>query len=132
MSQGTLFVDSMEEALADAVRMLKGPKAVGQMLWPDKPIEIAAKYLHACLDPDRDEKLSLSQILFIAKRARAVNCHTLIAFLSRELDYKWEAVDPETEVARLQREFTESVNKLSDIQKQLQAKQADVQLRRAA
>ena len=133
-AQQTLFVDSIEEAIRDSVNALKGPKAVGVMLWPELSADLAAKRLHHCLDPERPEKFELSQVLLIAKKARAVNCHTLIAYLSAELDYTWEPVDPETSVQRLQREFTDSVNRLSEIQRQLQAKQVDSQnqLRRVA
>ncbi len=133
MQQNPLFSETFEDALMDAVKALKGPKAVGEMLWPDKGMESAAKYLRACLDPERDEKLSLSQILLLAKRARAVGCHTLIAFLSTELDYEWKAVDPESAVQRLQREFIESQRQLSKLAEQLSVKMADVaQLRKVA
>ena len=133
MQQNPLFSETFEDALLDAVKALKGPKAVGEMLWPDKGMESAAKYLRACLDAERDEKLSLSQILLIAKRARAAGCHTLMAFLASELDYEWKAVDPETEVQRLQREFIDSQRQLSKLAEQINAKLADVQaIRRAA
>lgn len=132
-TQTTLFVESTEEALRDCVNALKGPKSVGVMLWPELSADLAAKRLNHCLDPERPEKLELAQVLLVAKKARAVDCHTLIAFLCSELNYRYEEVNPETEVQRLQREFTESVNRLSDIQRQLSAKQNDVQaMRRAA
>lgn len=107
MDQQPLFCDSIEEALRGAVHALKGPKAVGVALWPELSADLAAKRLNHCLDPERPEKLELSQVLLIAKRARAVNCHTLIAYLSAELDYEWNAIDPETLEAREKRELTE-------------------------
>lgn len=114
MQQNPLFSETFEDALMDAVKALKGPKAVGEMLWPDKGMESAAKYLRACLDPERDEKLSLSQILLLAKRARAIGCHTLIAFLATELDYEWKAVDPETVEARERRELGELMRRVEE------------------
>lgn len=133
-AQATLFVESIEEALHDSVNALKGPKAVGVMLWPELAADVAAKRLHHCLDPDRPEKLELSQVLLIAKKARANGCHTFMAYLASELNYEPpKPVEPETEVQRLQREFTDSVNRLAEIQRQLSAKTADVQaMRRAA
>jgi hypothetical protein len=132
-AQTTLFVESIEEALRDCVNALKGPKSVGVMLWPELSAELAAKRLHHCLDPDRPEKLELSQVLLIAKKARASGCHTFMSFLASELDYDCKPTDPETAVQRLQREFTESVNRLSEIQRQLSSKTADVQaMRRVA
>lgn len=133
MDQQTLFVESLEEALRDCVNALKGPKAVGVALWPELSADLAAKRLNHCLDPERQEKLELSQVLLIAKRARLAGCHTVMAFLAQQLDYECKAVDPETEVQRLQREFVQAVDHLSKIQTSLAAKTSDVaQMRRAA
>lgn len=106
-AQTPLFVDSIEEALRDAVSALKGPKSVGVMLWPELSADVAAKRLNHCLDPERPEKLELSQVLLIAKKARSANCHTLIAYLCAELDYEWKPIDPETVEARERRELAE-------------------------
>lgn len=133
IAQQTLFVESIEEALRDCVNALKGPKAVGVLLWPELSADLAAKRLNHCLDPDRPEKLELSQILLIAKQARAVNCHTIMAYLASELDYECKPVDPETEVQRLQREFIEAQRALSKLAEQINTKLADVShMRRVA
>jgi hypothetical protein len=126
MLQTPLFVESFEEALSDAVRALKGPKAVGQMLWPEKPMDIAAKQLNACLDPDRDEKLSLSQILLIAKRARAVGCDTVMAFLGKELAYDCKPISKETLIDRLNAETAAITEKLSAQLRSLQEQTARI------
>ncbi len=133
MDQQSLFVESLEEALRDSVNALKGPKAVGVALWPELSADLAAKRLNHCLDPERQEKLELSQVLLIAKRARLAGCHTVMAFLAQQLDYECKPVDPETEVQRLQREFIESQRALSRLAEQINSKLADVAtMRRAA
>lgn len=133
MEQSALFVESLEEALLDAVKALKGPKAVGVALWPEMAADLAGKRLNHCLDPERPEKLELSQVLLIAKRARLAGCHTVMGYLAQQLDYDCKPVDPETEVQRLQREFIESQRQLSKLAEQINAKLADVaQFRRAA
>ncbi len=133
MNQAPLFVESLEEALRGAVGALKGPKAVGVLLWPSMSAELAGRRVNQCLDPDRHEKFDLSEILLIAKHARAVGCHTFMAFLAQQLDYECKPVDPETELQRLQREFIESQRQLSKLAEQINGKLADVaQMRRAA
>lgn len=133
MTQEPLFVESLEEALRDAIGRLKGPKAVGVMLWPAMKAELAGRRVNHCLDPERDEKFELSEVLLIAKAARALHCHTVMAYLAAQLDYEFKPIDPESAVQRLQREFTESVTRLAEIQRQLTAKQDDVlAMRRAA
>ena len=107
MDQAPLFVESLEEALRGAVNALKGPKAVGVLLWPSMKADLAGRRVNQCLDPDRDEKFDLSEILLIAKHARAVGCHTFMAYLAGELDYECTPVDPETIEAKESREIAE-------------------------
>lgn len=126
MSQVPLFSESFEEALRDAVMALKGPKAVGVMLWPSMKADLAGRRLCQCLDPERDEKFDLAEILLIAKRARSVGCHTVMSYLAAELDYECKPVDPETEVQRLQREFIEAQRELAKIVAKIEQKSADV------
>lgn len=63
------FFDGPEDALREAVRGLGGPKKVGPTLWPDKSPDAAARSLQDCLNPAREEKLSLSQVMFILRAA---------------------------------------------------------------
>lgn len=128
MTQDPLFVESIEEALRDAVNALKGPKAVGIDLWPEMSADLAGRRLNQCLDPERSEKLELSQVLLIAKRARARNCHTLMTFLCRELNYEApKAVDPRDEYARLQAKFVSAVEENLRMGRELQASLAAMQ-----
>jgi hypothetical protein len=110
MIQEPLFVESLEEALRDAVNALKGPKAVGVMLWPSMKADLAGRRVNQCLDPERDEKFDLSEILLIVKAARALNKHTVMAFLARELDYEFSPIDPETVETKERRELADLLN----------------------
>lgn len=137
MDQQPLFCESFEEAIRGAVNSLKGPKAVGVMLWPELSADVAAKRLNHCLDPDRPEKLELSQVLLIAKRARLAGCHTVMGFLSQELDYAAPvAIDPESEVQRLQREYIAATAALVKLASRIEQRQTEIQsapqLRRVA
>jgi hypothetical protein len=128
-----MFVESLEEAVRDAVNALKGPKAVGVLLWPSMKADLAGRRVCQCLDPERDEKFDLSEVLLIAKLARQQNCHTLMAFLAQELDYEWKPVDPETEQQRLMRDFISAQKALSDIAARIEKRQAEnPNLRRVA
>lgn len=134
MTQCRLFHETAEEALSSLIDVLGGYKRVAGEMWPSMPLEEARRRLADCLNPTRAHKLELSEIVWLLKKGRAAGQHVAMAFINDACGYdKPNPVDPETEVARLQREFTESVNRLSDIQRQLVSRQADAaQIRRVA
>ena len=117
--QQALWHDTVEDALRDIVAALGGPKTVGHSLWPGKSIAEAARYLNHCLDPERAEKLSLGELLWLLREGRQKEVHTAAAFIAQHCGYKWEVVNPEDQRAKLQREFVESVKQLGRIQKQI-------------
>lgn len=132
-SQPSLFTESLEEALRDCVSVLKGPKAVGVMLWPSMKADLAGRRLNQCLDPERDEKLDPSEIMTIAKQARAHGCHSLMAFMAQELDYEWKAIDPETVEAREKRELAELLRVVNERLARLEKRESNtVLVRRVA
>lgn len=133
-TQTTLFVESIEEALRDCVNALKGPKNVGVMLWPELSADRAGRDLADCLQPDAARKLSLDQIELLIRAARAQSCHAPLTYLCQANSYAAPvAVDPETEVQRLQREFIESQRQLTKLAEAINQKLADVaSIRRAA
>jgi len=119
--QQTLWHDSLEDALKDAVHTLGGPKAAGHRLWPDKEPEAAARYLNQCLDPERAEKLELSQVLLIMQEAKAADCHTPMYFLADVLGYEPpKPKNPETERERIMREYIKATETLSDLAKRME------------
>lgn len=105
MQQDDLWHDSPEDALRAVVHALGGPKKVGHELWPAKTIAEAAHYLNHCLDPERAEKLSLGEIMYLLHRGREIGCHTAIQYINRACHYEdAKPIEPEDERAALQRQ----------------------------
>ncbi len=109
MQQETLFHERIEDAIA-AVSDRIGRKRVAKELWPDKSERDAHNLFDACLNPERKERFSPSQMVFIARKGREVGLHSVMVFLCRELGYADPLpVEPVDEYAELQRQFNESV-----------------------
>jgi hypothetical protein len=126
----TEFFEDFNAALVDAVRHIGGNKQVGALLWPELPPDQSAGRLRDCLNPHRREKLSPEQVLLICTKAREVGCHSAMAFFCFSAGYEPpRPVVPEDQEAELMRTFTDAVDRLELIQKQLNRVQV---LRRAA
>lgn len=108
MQQETLWHDSIEDSLKSIVDAAGGPKSVGSTLWPSKKILDAARLLNHCLDPERPEKLSLDEVLLIARIGKERGVHTFMSFLANELGYTTPTpVTPEDEMTELLRQNNE-------------------------
>lgn len=106
MTDQPLFVETLSEALKEAVRACGGAKVVAAKLWPEKGVEAAQSRLLDCLNDARPDKLSPEQTLLILKLAREAGSHVAINFICGEAGYEQpKATDPEDERAKLQREF---------------------------
>lgn len=115
-----LFVEDYHEAIRATVQALGGFKRVGSDLKPDLAVEAAGRWLADCCNPDKREKLSLTELAYIRKAARVAGCHILATFEMREAGYaEPQPVAPEDEAAQLQREFIAAVKGLESIQKRL-------------
>ncbi len=100
--------ENVNEVLIDCVKACGGSKVVGIALWPAKGVEAAQRNLLACLNADRNEKLSPDEVLLIARMAREKGCHLYMEFLAADLGYTVPApVDPEDELAELLRRSNE-------------------------
>lgn len=117
MDQPALFVESVYEALKEAVKALGGAKKVGKVLWPQKEADDAGRVLMDCLNPERKEKLDVEQVLLILRRAKESGYHGAMEFIAAETGYARPVpVDPLDERAQLQRDFiaaAESVAKIA-------------------
>ena len=121
MDQESLWHDTLESALGDVVNALGGPKTVGNVFWPTKTIEAAARQLNHSLDPERPEKLSAGEILWLLVEGRKVDCHVAMTFLSRAASYSDPTpIEPEDEYAALQRTFIESVRHQQKLVKRME------------
>ena len=68
-------MDSINDALIDAVKALGGSKQVGPLLWAEKTPEAAQRLLLACLNEDRPEHLTPDHFALVLKLAKAKGCH---------------------------------------------------------
>jgi hypothetical protein len=72
-SQDPLFHEDFNDALLNLVKALGKMEAVASDLWPNKPN--GGRYLSDCLNPDRDAKLSLDDVVALLAMGRARGIH---------------------------------------------------------
>jgi hypothetical protein len=109
MDQQSLFHEDVWQALTDCIRALGGAKKVGCMMRPVMGPEKAGRWLLDCVNPAREEKLDIEQILFILTEARNVGCHAGITYINRVTGYADpQPIEPEDEIAALERQFIEA------------------------
>ena len=99
--QPALFHERIEDAMDEVIRVCGGRKSFACEMWPDKPQRDAHNLLDACLNPDRREKFSPGQLLYIMKRGRAVNCNSLMFYFAAECGFDVRPIQREEEVDRL-------------------------------
>lgn len=95
------FFDSPEDALKAIIQHLGVIKKVGPLLFPDKSVDAAARYLLDCVNHDRQEKLALTQIMMLLRLAHEAGYHTAYAWLSGEIGYDIKPITRGEEVDRL-------------------------------
>ena len=119
--QDKLFITDIYDALGDLVRAAGGPKAVGQMLKPEKTSEDAAGWVKDCLNRNRREKFDPEQILWLLKKGRELGCHEPVGFICKQAGYSApEPIEAETELAKLLREYIETGNRLAVLQPKIE------------
>lgn len=132
MMQMSLHHETLNDALREVVQAAGGNKAVGEKLYPEKTVEERAGCVRDRLNPDRRELFSPDQVLFLLRLGREIGCHAAITYLNREAGYADPLpIEPEDEVARLQRAFIEASKNLQSMANKIEAIQAN-QIRRAA
>lgn len=109
MDQPPLIVESLNEALSFTARAI-GFNEIALELWPAKGAKEAARYLHDCLNPERPHKLSGEEILHIARRGREKGCYLVTSFVCSDTGFAPPVpLEPEAQMAELQRAYIESV-----------------------
>lgn len=103
-----LFYDDEFDALAQTItHSERTPKQCAQYLFPHLKPESAYARLKACLNSEKDERLTLGQIIALCKFCGSYDA---LHFMADELDHERPAKRaPEDEKAALQRAFVESV-----------------------
>lgn len=103
-----MLPESLNDAYVEAVKALGGSKVVGVELWRAKGVEAAQRHLLACLNPDRNEKLSPDECLLIERLARDRGCHVVMQFRAHALSYAEPVpIKPLDETDQLRRELLE-------------------------
>lgn len=115
-----LIHERFEDALDETIRACGGRKKIACDLWPDKPQRDAHNLLDACLNPERREKLSPSQLLYILKQGRIVGCHTAAVFFAHECGYEIKPIVKEEEMDRLTSVVEQSTKTLQAALNQLE------------
>lgn len=112
--QAALFYDDELDAIRAAIHALGGSKSVAARLWPAKEPDKARNYLNDCLNADRPHHLEFPEILRIAGWAREAGFHGLKHYIDDATGYeRGKPVEPESELARLQRAYIDAVRMLS-------------------
>lgn len=120
--QMALIHETLTDAMREAVQAIGGNKKLGAVMYPDLPVEQAAGRVRDCLNTDRREIFSPEQLVLIARLAKAAGNHSIVEYLAIELGYlKPVPVDPENEIARLQREFVEATKSLHHMASRIEA-----------
>ncbi|MCS4509157.1 hypothetical protein [Xylophilus ampelinus] len=113
MPDVTQYEDELDAA-RDAVKALGGAKKVGTLLWPDKTTDNAARYLLDCLNGQRAERLSPSQVLLLMRMARQVGFHGLAEYFMAEAGYSRPVpVNAEAESMVLAQQIDVTMDRLS-------------------
>lgn len=113
--------ETIDEAIQEVVRACGGNKQIGARLWPELPLEQAGNKLRDCLNPDRREKLSPEQVVFLLRLGREHGAHAGLAFICHDCGYaEPQPLQSEDERARLQREYIEAAHKLSDMAERIE------------
>ena len=111
--QMQLIHETITNAIREAVNACGGNKQVGATLFPDMPVDQAAGRVRDCLNTDNRHLFSPEQVVLIARLARAAGNHAIMNYLADELGYlKPVPVEPENQLATLQREFVEATKSL--------------------
>lgn len=119
MDELELF-DNIYEALGAIVLALGGAKKVGKMLWPDETMERASQNVNDRLNSNRRELFSPQQVIFLLKKARDVNYHAGMRWISGECGYTGtRPADRDEQKADLQRQFVHAASILQNLGEQL-------------
>lgn len=118
--QTELFHESIYDAIGSAIQTLGGAKKAAGILWPALKSETGYTRLKHCLSDDFPEKLSPSEIVLLAARAKEKGDHSIIRFLAAELGYEApRALSQTDQAAELQRKFVEAVQESARIAERL-------------
>ena len=116
-----LHYEDINDALREAILVAGGYKTVGALMYPEDAPDHAAGKVRDALNTDRREKFSPQQVALISRLGRQNGCHAVMRFLAHDGSYADPVpIDPESEIARLQREFIEATKALGAMSKRIE------------
>lgn len=119
--QQALFFDRIEDAIGAVINACGGRKAFAVDMFPDKALRDAHNLLDAMLNPERRERFSPDQLMYVLRRGKQAGCHALMAYMAQDVGYTVpEPLHPVDQESELQRSFIAAVQELQQIQQQLQ------------
>lgn len=121
MTDPSVVLDSLTEALVQCVVACGGSKQVAPRLWPDKTPDAAQRLLLDCLNDDRPQHLTPDQVVLLLRLARDRGVHTGMRYLAQRLSYAEPApTDPQDEVGQLQREYIEAARGMARLAERIE------------
>lgn len=125
--------ESLNDALIECVKACGGSKQVGHKLWPEKAVDAAQRHLLACLNEDKQERLSPEHLVMLLRLSRAVGHHGGLGYIAADLGYIQPLpMEPRDEVADLMRSFTDAVALQAQLAARIEKAAGRVNLRSAA
>jgi len=120
-------MESINDVLAECIKLLGGSKVVGATLWPEKAPDAAQRLLLDCMNPDRPAHLTPEQVVLLLRRARQAGQHGSVEWLLADLGYaKPVPIEPRDEVAELQRQFIAATQARGSMAQRIQDLNAQV------
>lgn len=111
--QNALFYECIEDAIADDIKALGGPKKAAAIFFPDKTTEQGAALLRAWSNADRSERPSPSQYILLKAKAKDQNSFACVLYEEQTLGCKVSWIEPEDELQRIERENNELLKALT-------------------
>jgi hypothetical protein len=120
MNTDKLFYESMLDAVGVVVLALEGAQEVGKRLWPT--LKSSTQRVRDCLNPNRDEKFSLEELVQLARWGRDAGCHAIASYFNAEAGYVPPVpMAPADEKAELERLALESVRQFEQLVRRYEA-----------
>lgn len=123
-----LFFEDIEDALRYVVQCMGGAKVVGAKVRPEMDPDKAGRWLADCLNDLRREHLAPQQVLMVLRMARQAGIHAAMRHINGECGYADPTpIEPEDEIARLQREYVEATKTLGALVTRIESAQSQIQ-----
>lgn len=109
------------EALRAAVNAI-GAKRAAAAMWPTRADDPGAvRYLLHCMDPERNEKLGLDELVWIMREGARIGRHDVAEYLGHACLYEFRPVSPAAAESELARALDQTMQRASDLLAQIRA-----------